>query len=93
MNWDQRFEEIRGLKDQMHKDLENINLFKQDTDHWERHNGHLQRLLDQKEAFLRDLLDVPDHTLSHNLLKDPQYWRERHAHLAQFVEHAMKDLP
>lgn len=75
---DQRFEDIRGLKDQAHK---------------ERHNGDLERLLDQKETFLRDLLDGPDHTLLHNLLKDAQYWRERHARLTQFVEHAMEDLP
>ncbi|XP_050904656.1 uncharacterized protein LOC127118487 [Lathyrus oleraceus] len=90
---DRRFEEIRGLKDQAHKDLENTNLLKQGNDHWVRHNGYIQSLLDQKETFLRDLLDASHHTLLHNLLKDAQYWREMHARLTQFVEHAMEDLP
>lgn len=77
--------------DQAHKDLENTNLLKQENNHRERHNGHLQRIIDQKEIFLKDLLDGPYHTLLQNLLKDAQYWRERHARLTQFVEHAMED--
>ena len=77
---DKRFEEI-----QTHKDLGDANLLKQEIDHWERHNGHLQRFLDQKETYLRDLLDGPDHILLHNLLKDMQYWREKNARLTQFT--------
>lgn len=76
---DQRFEEICGLKDQEHKNLESTNLLKQDNDLLQMHNGHLEFLLDKNETFLNDLIDGSDHTLLHNLLKDVQYWRERHA--------------
>lgn len=48
--------------------------------------------MDQKESLLQDLLNGPNHTLLHNLLKDAQYWNDRHTHLAQFFIHALEDL-
>lgn len=42
--------------------------------------------------FLQGLLNEPNHTLLYNLLKDVQYWRESHAHLAKFVDHVAEDL-
>ena len=76
----------------MQNSLEDVNQLKQEITHWEKQSCHLQDLLDQKDSFLQDLLSGPNHTLLHNLLKDVQYWRERHARLTQFVDHAMEDL-
>ena len=47
----------------------------------------------KKETFLQGLLQGPSLTLLHNLLNDVQYWRESHARLAKFVDHAIEDLP
>lgn len=77
----------------MHKNLEDTNLLNQEVTHWERHNYHLQVLLDQKDSFLHDLLNKTNHTLLHNFLKDAQYWNDRHVRLAQFVVHTLEDLP
>lgn len=73
--------------------MEDINQLKKEITYWEIHNCHLQILLDQKESFLQDLLSGPNHTLIHNLLKMAQYWSDRHAHLAKFVDRALEDLP
>lgn len=87
------FEEFQELKGQAHKNLEDTNMLNQEVTHWERHNRHLQVLLDQKDSFLQDLLNGTNHMLLHNLLKDAQYWSDRHARLAQFVVHALKYFP
>lgn len=42
---------------------------------------------------MQDLLSEPNHTLLHNLLKDAQYWSDRHTHLAKFVDCVLEDLP
>lgn len=90
---DKKFEEIRELKSQAHKNLGSTKLLDQEVTQWERKSRHLQILLDQKEAFLQDLLDGPNQTLLRNLVKDAQYWNDRHARLTQFSVHALEDLP
>lgn len=92
-NLDKRFEEIWELKSQAHKNFESTKLLDQEVTQWEMKIRHLQVLIDQKEAFLQDLLDGPIHTLLRNLVKDAQYWNGRHDRLAQFVVHALEDLP
>lgn len=92
-NFDKRFKEIWELKSQAHKNFEDTKLLNLEVTQWEKHNRHLQVLLDQKDSFLQDLLNRTNHTLLHNLLKDAQYWNDMHARLAQFVVHALKDLP
>lgn len=47
-----RFEEIRELKGQAHKNFEDTKMINQEVTYWERHNRHLQVLLDQKDSFL-----------------------------------------
>lgn len=37
-------------------------------------HNNLEVFLDQKEPFLQNLLNGPNHILLHNLLKDAQYW-------------------
>lgn len=58
-----RFKEIRELKGQAHRSLEDRNRLKDEATHWETHNRHLQVLLDQKEAFVQDLLSGPIYSL------------------------------
>lgn len=70
------------LMGQAHKNLEDTNLVNQVVTYWERQNHHLKVLLDSKDSFLQDLLNGPNHTLMHNLLKDAQYWGDWHAGLA-----------
>lgn len=87
------FEEIRELRGQAHQSLEDRNQLKEEATHWETHSRHLHVLLDQKEAFLQDLLRGPNNSLLYNLVKGAQYWNDRHAHLVKFVGHALEDLP
>ncbi|XP_050895223.1 uncharacterized protein LOC127101821 [Lathyrus oleraceus] len=54
---DKRFEEIRELKGQAHRSLRDRNQLKDEAIQWETHSRHLQVLLDQKEAFVQDLLN------------------------------------
>lgn len=42
---------------------------------------------------MQDLLAGPNHTLLRNLVKDAQYWNDRQTRLAQFIVHALEDLP
>lgn len=72
--------------------MEDRNQLKEEAIHWETHNRHLQVLLDQKEVFLQDLLSGPNHSLLYNLVKDAQYWNDRHARLVKCVDGALEDL-
>lgn len=49
---DKKFEEIRELKSQAHKNFESTKLLDQEVTQWEIKSRHLQVLLDQKEDFL-----------------------------------------
>ena len=52
----------------------------------------MQVLLDQKEAFVQDMLSGLNHSLLRNLVKDAQYWADRHTLLAKFSNQSLEDL-
>lgn len=90
---DKRFEEIRSLNRQAHRNLEKRKQLKEEATQWEIHSRHLQVLLDQKEEFMQDILNGLSLSLIHNLVRDAQYWTDRHARLAEFASQSLEDLP
>lgn len=42
---------------------------------------------------MHDILSGPNHSLLHNLIKDIQYWTDRHSRMAKLSDQALEDLP
>lgn len=42
---------------------------------------------------MQDILNGPSLSLLHNLVRDAQYWTDRHARLAEFASQSLEDIP
>lgn len=90
---DKRFEDIRSLNGQAHRNLEERNQLIEEATQWEIQSCYLQVVLDQKEAFVQDIQSGPNLSLFYNLIKDAQYWTDMHALLAEFANQSLEDIP
>lgn len=81
----QILEEIRELKEQSRKNLEDTNLLEQENDRLKKHSGHLEELLNHKGTFVISILDEPNHDLPP---EGSMVLVERNACLTSFAEQA-----